>query len=330
MFHEPIREVNERITIIEGKVGAGGELNRGYLVGKDELAIIDTGVKGTIEELFKKAVFNKGKDIKDVKYIFLTHPHPDTMGGVYRLKKMFPNAQVAINTKCEEILRDPKNFLKARYFHFTKKDKLYFAIKKDPFEDLHPLKADIYFKDGDKFDLGDTRILTINFDGHCLGHTMFFATTEKALFTGDALNIYPSLPHSYLIDYSGSYKEWLKNIEFLLKATLPMIFPAHDQYQQDSHVKPYINDVKDAFLEYESQLIMAFSEQKYLTMDQLIERVNRAQGIIWYHPYTELAPRANMHAHLSKLIDEGKVQENTKTSPVTYTYIGRDKDDWYF
>lgn len=330
MFGEPIRAINDSITIVEGPPGKGGELNRGYLVGTDELAIIDTGTKGALEELFQKAVFDKGKDVKDVKFIFLTHPHPDTMGGVYKLRKIFPKAQVAINQKCEEVLKSPRAMLKNKYFDFTKKDKLYFAIKKDPFDELEKLQADIYFKDGEKFDLGNTRIMTINFDGHCLGHTMYFATKERAMFSGDALMMYPSLPHSYLIDRSGSYKQWLKNIEFLKKAKIAILCPNHDQYQQDRHIAPYVNDVLEAFKEYESQLEMVFSEQKYLTLNMLIERVHSALGIIWEHPYTELAPRLNMLAHLEKLIDEDKVQMNTKSDPVTYSWIGPKPDPYIY
>ncbi|TET74630.1 MAG: hypothetical protein E3J43_09575 [Candidatus Heimdallarchaeota archaeon] len=68
------------------------------------------------------------------------------------------------------------------------------------------------------------------------------------------------------------------------------------------------------------------TEQKYLTMNQLIERVHNSQGIVWYHPYSILAPKTNMTAHLNKLIDENKVQKNEKSDPITYTYIAP-KDD---
>jgi len=70
-------------------------------------------------------------------------------------------------------------------------------------------------------------------------------------------------------------------------------------------------------------------EQKYLTVSDLIERVHSAQGISWYHPYSELAPRPNMISHLQKLIDEQKVQRNEKTDPITYTYIGP-KDEYMY
>ncbi|MHA1259354.1 MAG: hypothetical protein ACTSRO_06900 [Candidatus Heimdallarchaeaceae archaeon] len=116
--------------------------------------------------------------------------------------------------------------------------------------------------------------MTINFDGNSYGHTMFFATTERAMFTGDALNLYPALPHSYLIDFSGSYKEWLRNIEFLEKAKISFLCPAHDGYQEERHIIPYISDVKESFFQYENQLEMALTEQKYLTIDELIDRVN--------------------------------------------------------
>ena len=329
MISEPIQKIHDNITIVEGVSGDGGERNRGYLIGKDTFAIINTGRRGTIENTFQEAIFNKGKDVKDVKFIFITHPYPDVMGGVYKLKKMFPNAQIAMHEKCEEVLRDPKNKIKNKHFKFTRKERLYFAVKRDPFDDLDKFKPDILFKDGEKFELDGTRLMVVNFDGNSYGHSMFFTTSERSMFSGDALNIYPALPHSYLIDYSGSYKEWFKNIEFLENAKISMICPAHDGYQEDRHVIPYINDLKEAFFQFENQLIMAMTEQKYLTINDLIERVHSSQGIVWYHPYSVIVPPANMKAHLDKLIDDQKVQRNEKTDPVTYTYIGS-KDDLFY
>jgi glyoxylase-like metal-dependent hydrolase (beta-lactamase superfamily II) len=215
MISEPIQSIHDNITLVEGPSGDGGERNRGYLIGKDKFAIVSTGRRGSLENTFQEAVFNKGKDVKDVKYIFITHPYPDVMGGIYKLKKIFPNAQVAIHEKCKDVMEDPEAELKTKHFKFTRKDRLYFAVKKDPFDDLPKMSADIYFKDGDKFDIGDTKLMVINFDGNSHGHSMFFATAERTMFSGDALNIYPALPHSYLMDFSGSYKEWFKNIEFL-------------------------------------------------------------------------------------------------------------------
>ncbi|MHA1304707.1 MAG: MBL fold metallo-hydrolase [Candidatus Heimdallarchaeaceae archaeon] len=321
MIGEEIRVINESLTIVEGSAGPGGELNRGYLVGEEEFAIIDAGKKGTLENIFEQAVYNKGKTTKDLKYIFLTHLHPDNAGGIYRLKKIFPNAQVVVNKKSEDLVKDPSRVLKNKHFNFSKKERLFFAIKKDPFEDLMKFKPDILFDDGDKFEVGSTKIMTINFDSHCEGHTMYFSTLEKAMFTGDALNIYPALPHSYLIDLSGSYKEWLRNIEFLQKAKISYLCPAHDQYQEGRHIVPYVEDVVRAFNQYERQIEMAMSEQKYLTVEELSERVNNAQGIIWYGAYQILAPKVNMIAHLNKLIDEGKVKKNEQYKPVTYTWI---------
>jgi len=329
MISDPIQNIRENLTIVEGPSGDGGERNRGYLLGKDSFVIINTGRRDSIESTFQEAVFNKGKDVKDVKYIFITHPYPDVMGGVYKLKKLFPNAKVAIHEKCKAVMETPRSVLKSKHFKFTRKEKLYFAIKKDPFDDLDKLKPDIYFKDGDKFELDNTKLMVVNFDGNSYGHSMFFATSERAMFTGDALNLYPALPHSYLIDFSGSYKEWFKNIEFLENAKISIICPAHDGYQDDRHIIPYISDVKEAFHQFENQLIIAMLEQKYLTVSDLIERVHSAQGISWYHPYSELAPRPNMISHLQKLIDEQKVQRNEKTDPITYTYIGP-KDEYMY
>ena len=63
-------------------------------------------------------------------------------------------------------------------------------------------------------------------------------------------------------------------------------------------------------------------------MNELIERVHNSQGIVWYHPYSLLAPKTNMTAHLQKLLDEEKIQRNEKSDPITYTYIAQ-KDNFF-
>ena len=43
MISDPIHTINEKLTIVDGSSGDGGERNRGYLLGKDSFAIINTG-----------------------------------------------------------------------------------------------------------------------------------------------------------------------------------------------------------------------------------------------------------------------------------------------
>ena len=75
MISEPIQKIHDNITIVEGVSGDGGERNRGYLVGKDTFTIINTGRRGTIENTFQEAIFNKGKDVKDVKRVRINTMH---------------------------------------------------------------------------------------------------------------------------------------------------------------------------------------------------------------------------------------------------------------
>lgn len=329
MISDAINIVDDHLIVVSSKFGDGGEHNKGYLVGKDELAIIDTGNRSQgLPSQFEQAIYDKGKDLKDVKYIFLTHYHPDTAGDIINFKKKFPKAKVAINEKCKEVVKAPNDYLKTENFNFGTKERLYFAIKRDPFDKMDSIEPEILFKDGHKFKLGSSSIMAINFDGHCKGHTMYFYTGNRTMFCGDALNMYPAIPYSYLIDNSGNYKSWLKNIQFLEKAKMSYLCPAHDIFQQDKYIYAYVDDVIRGFRETELAIEDVMSEKKYLSLEEIAERTEQSIGMIWYYPYLGIASEANMKAHIKKLMDENKVQMNKKTKPLTYTWTAKSDTYW--
>ena len=57
------------------------------IVGKEGCYLIDTGVSGCHNQI-NDYIASIGKNINDIKCIFLTHSHPDHIGSAYDINEM--------------------------------------------------------------------------------------------------------------------------------------------------------------------------------------------------------------------------------------------------
>lgn len=160
----------------------------GYLINTGKkLVLVDTGAGSLFGPSLGKLVRNlkaSGYEPSQVDDIFLTHLHPDHVGGlVADGKRVFPNAIVYASRKDSEYWLNEKN-LKAA----PKDDKQFF---KDAMASLNP-----YIKIGRfKTFAGDTLLLpgieTIPAPGHTPGHTMYKVHSEghTLLLWGDIVHV---------------------------------------------------------------------------------------------------------------------------------------------
>jgi len=111
----------------------------------DQTAVIDPGSAGPVI----KALNNKNLNLS---HILLTHHHYDHSGGVRELKKLYPEAKIAIHENDAA--------------HLT-------------------TKCDLKLADGDTITFANVVIKIIHLPCHTRGHIAF--QTGEALFTGDTL-----------------------------------------------------------------------------------------------------------------------------------------------
>ena len=128
-----------------------------------EAAVIDPGYAS---ERLKKALTSP--EIKNVKYILLTHGHFDHILGVYDIKEL-TGAQVAIHKNEVKWLQDERLSLAREVAPGTQKS----------------VKCDIELEDGMHLTLGELDIEVIFTPGHTPGGCCF--KTEDVLFSGDTL-----------------------------------------------------------------------------------------------------------------------------------------------
>jgi glyoxylase-like metal-dependent hydrolase (beta-lactamase superfamily II) len=156
-----------------------------YLVGIDEVAVIDPG-----PDIVKHVSAIVGASMKErVRWVLLTHTHPDHSPATARLVKA-TGAEVLAFTK-----RDPD------------------------------LKVDRAITDGDTIDGTEFRLEVLHTPGHAPNHLCFFLDEERILFTGDTIlgDMYSVVSPKT----GGDMAKYLATLERLKKMRLSKIAPGH-------------------------------------------------------------------------------------------------------
>lgn len=133
-----------------------------YLLSTDNAAVvIDPGFKTEITSDFLKA--NAGKE----RMILITHAHFDHIGGAERLRAE-TGVKIGIGELDAPALSDTELNLSDK-FHAN----------------IEPFSADLTFKDGEKFSVGDIPFEVILTPGHTVGGVSYLSGED--LFSGDTL-----------------------------------------------------------------------------------------------------------------------------------------------
>lgn len=133
--------------------------------------LFDAGLGAEIS-LLPDALNSLGKKMEDIKYIYLTHLHPDHIGGLVShqdggIRKAFPNAKLYVNqTEYDAWSTMPEDHSK-----------------------LQKVILNLYENQIVTFNIGDTLpgdVITIAAYGHTPGHTVF--QHDKTLVIGDLIH----------------------------------------------------------------------------------------------------------------------------------------------
>lgn len=188
--------------IIE-KLEVGPFLSNCYIVGAEsnkEGIIIDPGAEAS-------KILKKAEDLGlEIKFIVLTHAHPDHVGAVKEVKEA-TDAEVAIHTNEAGPLqaKSPLGIM--------------FGLSLSP-----PPPPDRLLKDGDSIDIGDLHFLVLHTPGHTAGGICLLG--EGVVFSGDTLFNFgigrTDMP-------GGSYSQLMNGIHTKLMV-LPddtIVYPGH-------------------------------------------------------------------------------------------------------
>jgi glyoxylase-like metal-dependent hydrolase (beta-lactamase superfamily II) len=224
-----LNELVRRVTAPNPGMMTGPGTNT-YIIGSDELALIDPGpesgphLSAMIESVGKR-----------LKWILCTHTHLDHSPGAAALK-----AETG-----------------ARVLGFG-------AVPDDGRQDTR-FAPDRALRDGDVLDCGTFRLRAVHTPGHASNHLCYLLEEQKLLFTGDHVmqgsTVVISPP-------DGDMAAYLKSLELLLALDLAAFVPGHGHVIEKPHDE--VRRLVAHRMKRERKVIDAFAKKNPATLDDLL------------------------------------------------------------
>ncbi|PWI48644.1 hypothetical protein CEE45_05385 [Candidatus Heimdallarchaeota archaeon B3_Heim] len=293
---------------IVGKTGKQKEEFASYLVMGEKIAIIDLPSRSVGKDIISY-VKKEGRDTSDIKYIILTHTHPDHWAGISALSKIKP--QIVIHESGLKALTEGQKYILDKQFPNPSKFSL--AMKSSLFSKIGKVKEELItcISDSETIDLGSEELILQSTGGHSKDSILIQAYSAKCTFIGDEGNIAPEQAASFFIDGTGSSQKRLKLLKMLSNISTEVICPAHqspvphpfDLYLHNlifehKHTKDTIYDI-----------LVSAGEAK---IHYIAEEYLNTLGISWESPFEDLGVASTTAtAFLKEMEDEGRTQYET-------------------
>jgi glyoxylase-like metal-dependent hydrolase (beta-lactamase superfamily II) len=261
-----------------------------YLTMGDSGMIIEGGTGATFPILVDQ-IKELGIKPERIKYLALTHTHPDHVGAVPRLKRLWPHLKVVGSERAAQQLQK-EGFIN----NFISVDRTIteiLLVKGDidwwP-EELEDLlfEVDITVREGEKIELGGGVAWTVyETPGHSPCHISFHNERDSILVIGDATGIYEPEKDVFWPNYFQSLEEYCHSIRKL--AALPAKIGARSHGGVvEGEPRRYLQRVMKATESYHRELLerMARGEDPE---DIILEKAK------WVYTFTNLQPFNLIH-----------------------------------
>jgi len=282
--------VYEILTVAPDFYQLGTPSYPAYLTMGDSGMIIEGGTGATFPILVNQ-IRELGIEPERIKYIALTHTHPDHVGAVPHLKKLWPHLKVVGSEPAARQLQKEefiKNFLSIdrtiTEIMLVKGDIDWWS---DELEDP-VIEVDVIVGEGEKIDLGSGVVWTVyETPGHSPCHISFHNQRGGILVIGDATGIYEPEKELFWPNYFQSLEEYCHSIRKL--AALPASIGARSHGGVvEGDPRRYLQRVMKATEAYHRELMDRVSNGE--DPDEVV--LEKAK---WVYTFTNMQPFKLIH-----------------------------------
>ncbi|MFH1623790.1 MAG: MBL fold metallo-hydrolase [Pseudomonadota bacterium] len=284
-----------------------------YLSLGDSGMLIEGGTGATFAIIIEQ-IEELGIEPERIKYLALTHTHPDHIGAMPHLKRLWPHLKIVASPIAAKLLKSERMI---KEFLGVDRSIAEIMLSKGEIAELPPkldkytFEVDVLVKEGDSLDLGSGIVWTIyDSPGHSPCHISLYDEKEGILIVGDATGFYVPGKDVFWPNYFDSLDAYCNTIRKL--SALPA------QRGALSH-----NGVVDGGLEHYFQKALGATESYHLEMLERLGNGEDPEKIAldkanWVNTLTDIQPFEVMYS-LSKLMltrsqsEAGK--ENLFTTP---------------
>lgn len=171
------------ISLIRNGLFDNADYGAAYIVGDNELALVDPGTSNSVPELLDWFDENS-RSLASLKYLLLTHIHLDHAGAAGHLVEKLPDLQVYLHRKGASHLHDPSDLVASVRNATGDRFQVYGEVKSIPDDNLKPV-------DGEKtISIGQKEIVAFPTPGHAPHHVAYYDRETGGLFPGDSAGLY--------------------------------------------------------------------------------------------------------------------------------------------
>jgi len=268
----------------------GTPLYPAYLSMGEYGMIIEGGIRATAGLLIQQ-IGDLGIPPERIKYIVLTHTHPDHIGAIPYLKKTWPHLKVIGGAVAARLLKREEAVKEFLQVDSSITENLLIRGEIDdwpPDLENYSFGVDRVISDGEKIDLGSGVIWTAyETPGHSACHVSYHNKNEGIVVIGDATGFFDPVRDIFWPNYFYSLEAYCDNIRKL--AALPANFGVlcHNYVLGD--------------LRHHFQKAMKSTESYHLKMMNSLDRGENPDKVAldmakWVFTYTNLQPFKTIHS----------------------------------
>ena len=261
-----VMKIMDNIHLIRNEFHVTPEVKRYvniYLLTGENCYLIDSGVSGSAK-IIEEYMHSIGRKLSDIKGIFLTHSHPDHIGGAAEIKSI---AGVKVYAPKQEL-----NWI----------ENIDMQYKERPIPNFYKLLSksvvvDRPLSDGNVISLEvGLQIRAVGTPGHSHG-SMSFVLNDTVIFTGDAIPVTYDLP--IFVDYEQSVQS-LDRISEL--SNIQYICPAWDEVYDKEKLPEVIHNSKDMLKRLRSATVRVEKECSQASENEKLLKILGQVGMLQY------------------------------------------------